>query len=48
VTTERTIHSQHNSLGLRDIEFRYDGYQKPYFATAPDGTFMLQGQPVPK
>jgi GDSL-like Lipase/Acylhydrolase family len=134
VTTERTIHAQHNSFGLRDIEFerdarptmlflgdsfvwgvdaeagerftdtmrsrisnyttvnagvsgygtdqeylwlqrlwpkirpdvvvlifcasndrldnatniRYDGYQKPYFATAPDGTLVLQGQPVPK
>src|SRR3984893_9717457 len=134
VTTERTIHAQHNSLGLRDIEFerdarptmlflgdsfvwgvdaeagerftdtmrsrissyttvnagvsgygtdqeylwlqrlwpkirpevvvlifcasndrldnatniRYDGYQKPYFATAPDGTLILQGQPVTK
>jgi hypothetical protein len=134
VTTQRTIHAQHNSLGLRDIEFardtrptmlflgdsfvwgvdaeagerftdilssrisnyttvnagvsgygtdqeylwlqrlwpkilpevvvlifctsndrldnatnvRYDGYQKPYFATAPDGTLMLHGQPVPK
>jgi hypothetical protein len=134
VTTERTIHAQHNSLGLRDIEFerdvrptmlflgdsfvwgvdaeagerftdimrgrissyttvnagvsgygtdqeylwlqrlwpkiepavvllmfctsndrldnatniRYDGYQKPYFATAPDGALVLQGQPVPK
>jgi GDSL-like Lipase/Acylhydrolase family len=134
VTTERTIHAQHNSLGLRDIEFerdarptmlflgdsfvwgvdaeagerftdimrgrissyatvnagvsgygtdqeylwlqrlwpkiepavvvlmfctsndrldnatniRYDGYQKLYFATAPDGALVLQGQPVPK
>jgi hypothetical protein len=134
VTTERTIHAHHNSLGLRDIEFerdarptmlflgdsfvwgvdaeagerftdimrgrissyttvnagvsgygtdqeylwlqrlwpkiepavvvlmfctsndrldnatniRYDGYQKPYFATAPDGALVLQGQPVPK
>jgi hypothetical protein len=27
---------------------RYEGYQKPYFATAPDGTLVLQGQPVPK
>ena len=27
---------------------RYDGYQKPYFATAADGTLMLRGQPVPK
>jgi hypothetical protein len=27
---------------------RYDGYQKPYFATLADGTLMLRGQPVPK
>ena len=27
---------------------RYEGYQKPYFATAPDGSLVLQGQPVPK
>ena len=27
---------------------RYDGYQKPYFATAADGTLVLRGQPVPK
>jgi hypothetical protein len=26
---------------------RYDGYQKPYFASAPDGTLVLRGQPVP-
>lgn len=27
---------------------RYEGYQKPYFATAPDGELVLKGQPVPK
>jgi len=27
---------------------RYEGYQKPYFATAPDGSLVLAGQPVPK
>jgi hypothetical protein len=27
---------------------RYDGYQKPYFAAAADGTLELRGQPVPK
>jgi hypothetical protein len=134
VTTARTIHAQHNSLGLRDIEFvgddkptilflgdsfvwgldaetderftdllrtristhhvvnagvsgygtdqeylllqrlwpkirpvvvvlifcslndrsdnstniRYEGYIKPYFSTAPDGSLVLQGQPVPE
>src|SRR5258708_10540583 len=26
---------------------RYDGYQKPYFATAADGTLVFRGQPVP-
>ncbi len=26
---------------------RYEGYQKPYFATAADGSLVLQGQPVP-
>jgi hypothetical protein len=27
---------------------RYESYQKPYFATAADGTLVLKGQPVPK
>lgn len=27
---------------------RYEGYQKPYFATAADGSLLLGGQPVPK
>ena len=27
---------------------RYDGYQKPYFASATDGALVLRGQPVPK
>jgi hypothetical protein len=26
---------------------RYEGYQKPYFTTAPDGSLVLRGQPVP-
>jgi len=26
---------------------RYDGYQKPYFVVAADGTLELRGQPVP-
>lgn len=34
---------QDNSTNIR-----YEGYQKPYFATAPDGSLILQGQPVPK
>ena len=27
---------------------RYESYQKPYFATLPDGALELRGQPVPK
>jgi GDSL-like lipase/acylhydrolase family protein len=27
---------------------RYEGYIKPYFATASDGALVLQGQPVPE
>ena len=27
---------------------RYEGYQKPYFTTAADGSLVLTGQPVPK
>ena len=27
---------------------RYEGYQKPYFTTAADGSLVLAGQPVPK
>jgi hypothetical protein len=27
---------------------RYNGYQKPYFASAADGALVLRGQPVPK
>jgi hypothetical protein len=27
---------------------RYEGYQKPYFTTAADGSLALAGQPVPK
>jgi hypothetical protein len=26
---------------------RYEGYQKPYFATAADGSLVLRGEPVP-
>ena len=33
---------QDNSTNIR-----YEGYQKPYFATAPDGSLVLRGQPVP-
>jgi hypothetical protein len=34
---------QDNSTNIR-----YEGYQKPYFATAADGSLVLQGEPVPK
>src|ERR1700722_13959500 len=34
---------QDNSTNIR-----YEGYQKPYFATAADGSRVLQGEPVPK
>jgi hypothetical protein len=27
---------------------RYDNYHKPYFATRPDGSLVLTGQPVPR
>jgi len=27
---------------------RYEGYQKPYFTIASDGSLVLEGQPVPK
>ena len=30
------------------LNIRYDGYQKPYFVTASDGSLVLAGQPVPK
>ena len=34
---------QDNSTNIR-----YEGYQKPYFVTAADGSLVLSGQPVPK
>jgi hypothetical protein len=37
-----------NDRGDNSTNIRYEGYQKPYFATAPDGSLVLQGQPVPK
>ena len=35
-----------NDRSDNSTNVRYDGYQKPYFATAPDGTLVLRGQPV--
>ena len=37
-----------NDRGDNSTNIRYEGYQKPYFATASDGSLVLQGQPVPK
>jgi hypothetical protein len=39
--------SQNDRLD-NSTNIRYEGYQKPYFATAPDGSLVLTGQPVPK
>ena len=37
-----------NDRGDNSTNIRYEGYQKPYFATAPDGSLVLENQPVPK
>lgn len=37
-----------NDRADNSTNIRYEGYQKPYFTTAPDGSLVLQGQPVPK
>jgi hypothetical protein len=37
-----------NDRSDNSTNIRYEGYQKPYFATAADGSLVLQGQPVPK
>jgi hypothetical protein len=39
--------SQNDRLD-NSTNIRYEGYQKPYFATAADGSLVLMGQPVPK
>jgi hypothetical protein len=39
--------SQNDRLD-NSTNIRYEGYQKPYFATAADGSLVLSGQPVPK
>jgi hypothetical protein len=36
-----------NDRGDNSTNIRYEGYHKPYFATAPDGSLELRGQPVP-
>jgi hypothetical protein len=37
-----------NDRADNSTNIRYEGYQKPYFTAAPDGSLVLQGQPVPK
>lgn len=37
-----------NDRADNSTNIRYEDYQKPYFATAPDGSLVLKGQPVPK
>jgi hypothetical protein len=37
-----------NDRADNSSNIRYEGYQKPYFATAADGSLVLAGQPVPK
>ena len=37
-----------NDRADNSTNIRYEGYQKPYFVTAPDGSLVLQGQPVPR
>jgi hypothetical protein len=39
--------TQNDRLDNR-TNIRYEGYHKPYFATAADGSLILEGQPVPK
>jgi len=36
-----------NDRGDNSTNIRYEHYHKPYFATAPDGSLELSGQPVP-
>lgn len=36
-----------NDRGDNSTNIRYEGYHKPYFETAPDGSLRLRGQPVP-
>ena len=37
-----------NDRADNSTNIRYEDYQKPYFATAADGSLVLKGQPVPK
>ena len=44
VLTFTVVNDRWDNIG----NVRYDGYFKPYFAPAPDGSLRLAGQPVPK
>jgi hypothetical protein len=37
-----------NDRADNSTNIRYEGYQKPYFTAAADGSLVLAGQPVPK
>jgi hypothetical protein len=37
-----------NDRADNSTNIRYEGYHKPYFVTAPDGSLELQGEPVPR
>jgi hypothetical protein len=41
------IFCTNNDREDNSTNIRYEGYHKPYFATSPDGSLVLQGQPVP-
>ncbi len=41
------IFCSQNDRSDNSTNIRYDSYQKPYFATQPDGSVVLMGQPVP-
>jgi hypothetical protein len=42
------IFCSQNDRQDNSTNIRYEGYQKPYFATSADGSLVLAGQPVPK
>jgi hypothetical protein len=37
-----------NDRSDNSANIRYNGYHKPYFSTAKDGSLIIEGQPVPK
>jgi hypothetical protein len=44
----RSLCCTQNDRQDNSTNIRYEGYQKPYFTTARDGSLVLQNQPVPK